>query len=123
MISTTSINNGVAKQIQDGNKLFEGNKITLAKNGCVGKCFYQKDKFYATSDVFILKSNNLTNNIALFVMPIIENICMKNSCWDNKINNKKFNQLTIKLPVTPQGQPDFEYMEKYIKSLPYSDKI
>lgn len=29
----------------------------------------------------------------------------------------------IKLPSDINGNPDFEYMEQYIKLLPYSDKI
>lgn len=29
----------------------------------------------------------------------------------------------IKLPITPEGTPDWEFMENYIKSLPYSDRL
>ena len=30
---------------------------------------------------------------------------------------------TIKLPVDKQGNPDWNFMENYIKSLPYGDRI
>jgi hypothetical protein len=29
----------------------------------------------------------------------------------------------IKLPIDKNGSPDWEFMENYIKALPYSDKI
>ena len=29
----------------------------------------------------------------------------------------------IKLPVTPNGEPDWRFMEDYIKSLPYSKNL
>ena len=29
----------------------------------------------------------------------------------------------IKLPVTENGKPDWDYMEKFIKSLPYSSSL
>lgn len=29
----------------------------------------------------------------------------------------------IKLPTTPQGNPDWQFMENYIKSLPYSSSL
>lgn len=29
----------------------------------------------------------------------------------------------IKLPAKEDGTPDFEYMEEYIRTLPYSDRI
>ena len=32
-------------------------------------------------------------------------------------------QTRIKLPVTPSGEPDWKFMEDYIKSLPYSKNI
>jgi hypothetical protein len=31
--------------------------------------------------------------------------------------------IRIKLPVTPEGTPDWQFMENYIKSLPYSKNI
>jgi hypothetical protein len=33
------------------------------------------------------------------------------------------NNAKIKLPATPQGEPDWEFMENYIKSLPYSSSL
>jgi hypothetical protein len=30
---------------------------------------------------------------------------------------------TIKLPVDKKGTPDFEFMENYMKTLPYSNSI
>ena len=32
-------------------------------------------------------------------------------------------QTRIKLPVTPSGEPDWQFMEDYIKSLPFSRNI
>ena len=31
--------------------------------------------------------------------------------------------MRIKLPVTPSGEPDWKFMEDYIKSLPFSRNI
>lgn len=39
---------------------------------------------------------------------------------------KRVVDLEIKLPSTPEGTPDYKFMEEYIKSLPYSivlDKV
>ena len=37
--------------------------------------------------------------------------------------NKTLPSLRLKLPAKKDGTPDFEHMENYIKSLPYSDRI
>ena len=36
---------------------------------------------------------------------------------------KKFSNMIIKLPATATGDPDWQWMENYMKSLPFSDKI
>ena len=33
------------------------------------------------------------------------------------------NDTKIKLPATPDGKPDWQWMESYIKSLPYGDRL
>ena len=35
----------------------------------------------------------------------------------------KMKDTILKLPSKSDGSPDFEYMENYIRTLPYSDKI
>ena len=32
-------------------------------------------------------------------------------------------QSVIKLPATPEGEPDYQFMEDYIKTLPYSKDL
>ncbi len=39
------------------------------------------------------------------------------------IVNHRLKSLQIKLPATPQGEPDWEFMENYIKSLCYSSSL
>jgi hypothetical protein len=36
---------------------------------------------------------------------------------------KYIKEETIKLPIDSQNNPDWQFMENYIKQLPYSDKI
>jgi type I restriction enzyme M protein len=35
----------------------------------------------------------------------------------------RMNESLIKLPVTDKGQPDYPFMENYIKTLPYSKQL
>jgi hypothetical protein len=35
----------------------------------------------------------------------------------------RMNESLIKLPVNEKKQPDFQFMENYIKSLPYSSNL
>ena len=59
---------------------------------------------------------------ALFIVTVIKTNRYRFS-YGRKWTLEKMNESVIKLPTRADGTPDFEYMENYIKSLPYSDKI
>lgn len=119
--SASSTNNGVGELI---NLLpdFSGNKLTLGKIKC--STFYQPLPFCATSDVNILTPKfKMSIYIGLFIATIIEN--SEGYKWNYgrqcRINDTK--NIKIKLPVDSKGNPDWQFMENYIKSLPYSANL
>ena len=105
-------------------KLFKGNCITVANNGSAGSAFYQDKEFTCSHDVNILylKRKELNVYIALFLRTIIE---MEKFRWDfgRKWRPIRMPNSIIKLPVDKKGNPDWDYMENFIKSLPYSKSL
>lgn len=61
----------------------------------------------------------LTPYIAVFIATVIKNESIKYA-FNNKWTKELMEQSEIVLPAKPDGTPDFEFMERYIKSLPYS---
>lgn len=124
VISSTRFNNGFNCFKDNGDyTIFKGNVITVASNGSVGKSFYQEDDFIATGDINILKLKNFKLNkyIAIFLCTIIEKERFKYN-YGRKWGLNKMKKSKIKLP-SKEGKPDWDFMEKYIKSLSYSDYI
>ena len=109
LVSSTEKNNGVSKRVSGYRKLFNENKLTLAKNGSVCCVFYQAEPFCATSDVVVLSHPQLTKNSALFIKTILEKQT-KQFDYNNKINSKNLDKITLKLP-------SFEFMEKFMKDI------
>ncbi len=122
-LGAISENNGV-RQLIDAPAIFGANCITVNYNGSVGEAFYQSKPFWATDDINVLYARGWTLNkyIALFIATVIKANRYKFS-YGRKWTMEKMKSSFIKLPVTPQGSPDFDFMEHYIKSLPYSDRI
>ena len=122
-LGAISENNGI-RQLIDVPAIFKENCITVNYNGSVGEAFYQSEPFWASDDVNVLYANGWTLNkyIAMFVATVIKANRYKFS-YGRKWTMEKMKQSIVKLPVTAQGFPDWAYMEKYIKSLPYSDRI
>ena len=123
-IGATDTNNGITDKIGNTEHIYEGNKITVSYNGSIAEAFYQADPFWATDDVNVLslKHHTLNAHIAMFLTTLIHiekyrfNYGRK---WDKELMRKS----NIKLPVKSDGTPDWEFMENYIKSLPYSANI
>lgn len=115
-------NNGVRQKIT-ADKLWGANCITVNYNGSVGEAFYQSEPFWASDDVNVLypKGWELNKYLGLYIATIIKLERPKYNYgrkWTKDIMKKS----VIKLP-TKNGKPDFEYMENYIRSLPYADRI
>lgn len=108
-------------------KIFEGNCITVSNNGSVGYAFYQAKPFTCTHDVNPLYlhlkwEQKLNQYIAMFLCSLIEKERYRWT-YGRKWRPKRMPSSLIKLPVDKTGNPDWQFMEDYIKSLPYSKNI
>ena len=123
-IAAISNNNGVRERIE-AQQVWEANCITVNYNGSVGEAFYQGEPFFASDDVNVLYAKNhwtLNKYIALFMITIIKANRYRFG-YGRKWTLEKMKDTIIRLPGKRDGTPDFEYMEQYIRSFPYSDRI
>ena len=122
-IGAISENNGV-RQLINTESVYTPNCITVNYNGSVGEAFYQSEPFWASDDVNVLYADNwdLNKYIAMFVITVIKASRYKFS-YGRKWTLDKMKESVIKLPQKSDGSPDWLYMENYIKSLPYGDRI
>ncbi len=120
LVSASENNNGVIKFTDLEPKY--NNCLTIGKIGI--STFYQNNPFVATSDVTILipKIKIFNKYIGLFIATILNQEKYKWS-YGRQIRLNDCQKLTIKLPVNTQDLPDWEFMENYIKSLPYSASL
>lgn len=119
-------NNGVTDKIAKSEieKMFEGNCITIVNNGHAGEAFYQKDEFTCSHDVNIvrLKGYNMNPYIAFFLIPIIRKEKYRFN-YGRKWRYERMEKSVIKLPINELGNPDWNFMENYVKGLPYSKAL
>lgn len=108
-------------------KIFEGNCICVTNNGSVGFAYYQPYRFTCSHDVNPLYANGYSMNeyLAQFLIGAIEKqkVCF---AYVRKWRPKRMVKSKILLPVNKQGDPDYEYMEQYIKNImvkKYTDYI
>lgn len=126
LISSGSTNNGIVGYIDkagDGKaQIFKAGSITV---DMFCNAFYQSEDFYAVSHgrVNILRPKFECNlYVGLFVCNIINQEQFKYS-YGRAVYSSEISRMIIKLPVNAKGDPDWQWMENYIKSLPYGDRI
>jgi len=106
-------------------KMFNGNCIAVTVNGSVCNAFYQPDRFTCSHDITVLylKHHELNPYIGIFLCTVIMRDKYRWSYGRKPHDVKKFGKSIIKLPADANGDPDWQWMEEYIKNLPYSDRI
>lgn len=122
-ISNTAFNNGI-NEIYPSKKYNNKNTITLGTRGNDFKAFYHEYDVIPVVRVINLKSVNFNLNkyLALFLCTIFNKSSTKFS-YGRFLSGKNILKENILLPVDKNNNPNWSFMENYIKSLPYSSNI
>ena len=121
-LSAIDKNNGI-REFAGLTPLYDGNAITVNYNGSVGEAFYQDCPFWASDDVNVLIPKfELNKYISMFLIALIRHEKYRFN-YGRKWHKDRMEESVIMLPVTVDDKPDFVFMERYIKALPYSSAI
>ena len=116
--SASSKDNGLTDTIS--NPLFIENDAIIYST--FGDCFYVEGEFTASDEISILKHSKMNKYNGLFIATILRENKYKYDFGRKAFLNKLLKD-SIKLPVDSEGEPDWDFMEDYIKSLPYSKNL
>jgi hypothetical protein len=143
-VSRDSNGNGVVAVVDEieVENPFPKGALSLALGGSfLGSCFIQLKPFYTAQNVAVLQEREpLSIYTKLFISTLIRNECkVKYQAFGRELNSHFRKDFTIKLPVKKNSSgyvidkrrfysdegfiPDWEWMDNYMKSLPYSDRI
>ena len=140
-ITRTGENNGcelmVLMKDVDVSYIEEPNAITIGDT--TATCFYQAERFIAGDHMVVVRAEWLNEKVATFILTILKKEQYKYS-YGRAFLMDRIKSSTLKLPIvlnddgTPYVDethkfsddgyvPDWTFMENYIKSLPYGDRI
>ena len=117
LISTSAFNNGISDYIEDRKDSTYSNIITVAYSGSVGATFYHKNKVFVGETVIALVPKKILSEYsAIFICAILKENNKKYD-YQYKIKVLTYGDDTIMLPVTANGDPDYDFMDAYIESV------
>ncbi len=121
-VRATGQNNGITAYIAHAPN-HSGNTITVSYNGSIGEAFYQETPHFSLDDVNVLYPLfSMNKYIAFFICTLIRKERFRFN-YGRKWHLERMNETIIKLPIDKKENPDFNLMERYIKSLPFSSSI
>ncbi len=119
LISSGETNNGIVGYITKGDK----DKSQIFNN-CITidmfcHAYYQPFNFYAVSHGrvnILIPKQEMSKFVCLFICAILNNEEYRFN-YGRAVYSSTAQNITINLPTTPQGEPDWEWMERYVKRI------
>lgn len=120
-VGRTGLNNGVNAVCgyMDGVSLYAPGLITLALGGTIGACFVQTAPFYTSQNVVVLippKHVGLYGRL-FASSSIYASATSRYKAFSDELNRHVKSDFTFMLPATPDGEPDWAYMEQYMNDV------
>lgn len=104
-----------ASIIEDGNAISIGDTTAT--------CFYQDKEFIAGDHIVVVRANSWLNKYTgLFIVAMLQREQYKYS-YGRAYLMDRIKGTFVKLPADDNGNPDWQFIENYIKSLPYGDRL
>lgn len=116
-ITRSDANNGLARFVSAKNYEFgsdDGGCITVGLD--MQTAFYQPHKFVTGQNVQVITGENISEDVAQFLVPILRQQMTAKFNWGgNGATLGRMKRLSVMLPVTDSGEPDYEYMAEYAR--------
>ena len=116
-VTTQATNNGVEGFYAQAT---EGGRVITVDSAVVGYCAFQGKAFSASDHVEKLTPRfAMSAPVAMFLVTIL-NLEQYRYNYGLKRAQKRLRRESLKLPCTKRGDPDWQYMERYVGGLRYS---
>ncbi|MGN1432884.1 MAG: restriction endonuclease subunit S [Ruminococcus sp.] len=115
-ISRTEMNNGCDCYVlnNDLSGIEKANAITIGDT--TATCFYQGEDFVCGDHMVICRADWINLHTALYIISMLKQEKYKYS-YGRAFKMELISNTVLKLPATADNTPDWDYMERYIKSL------
>ena len=117
-ISSTANNNGIGYFVGNNNLTLEKECLSVNRNGSVGYSFYHPYNALFSNDCRKLRPKFKSRYVGLFLSNQITQQKDKYG-YGYKMGTARLKKQKIMLPINIKGEPDYKYMEQYMKYIEY----
>ena len=119
LITPSNFNNGMLQRISkhSPSTLYDKDSLTV---DMFGNAYYQEEEFFVTAHGHVnvlLPKMPLNVYTGTFLASIIRNMFFEKYGFNEMCTQKVLKAESIWLPITPTGEPDYQYMENYMREI------
>ena len=114
-ITRTSFNNGLEEIVENIN-VHKNPKNTISLGAENADFFYQSVEYITGNKMYIIQNDNISKNVGIFLVQSFRNSIKDCGFGYGKgLTGTRFKERIVMLPMDSQGQPNWQFMEDYIK--------
>lgn len=121
LVNAKHYNNGIMYYGRSSDFDSEIMTLDIVQNGAVavGDVYAQPQRTGVLEDAYLVKPYDIiaSADVLLFLATVIQKDIKQHFSYDNKCTWDKAKEMTIHLPAKPNGEPDWEYIENYMKNI------
>lgn len=119
-VTASSSNNSVSQYVDyDINQIDNGNCIVIGGKTMV--ISYQENDFFSNDShnlaLYLKDKEHRNKYVYKYLIACLKKALSAKYTWGDSISNEKIQKDFMIIPVTPFGEPDWNYMEKYIRTI------
>jgi type I restriction enzyme M protein len=119
-ITRSEANNGCDSFLDIQNEKYKIDKENVITIGLdTQTIFYQPHQFYTGQNIQVLFNENLNLHNSLFLVYLLKKQMVKFNWGGNGATLGRLKATKILLPVNSENQPDYEFMEDFVKNLEF----
>lgn len=118
--SSTETNNSIGFYVKDTDHDIVSNVLSVTSNGAAGFIAYHPERIAVAQDSYLIKSKvelGDTRSFYLYVSSVLSKQTTAVFSYTNKCTWARLKELSVSLPVTTDGTPDYAHMERYIGAI------
>lgn len=118
-VTRTDMNNGIACFVSSENLSYGSDCAGCITVGLdTQTAFWQPHVFVTGQNIQVITGNKLSFYLAQFLIPLFKSQMRAKFNWGgNGATLGRMRRLELMLPVTDSGEPDYEYIEQYVKNM------
>ena len=119
-VTRSKFNNGVKCQVVNTGLYTVNPAGTISFGAENADFFYQTQPYITGNKMYYIDTSNISDYACAFVKSVLEKTFTDNFSFTDGMIPARIYDEDIKLPVDANGNPDWQYMEDYMKSIEVS---